>query len=87
VTGSGGGAGSEDSRAERRAALRRATLHLVAGVVLLDAVALGLYYLAGFQYAPERTRTIFSLVWTFATALVVAVLLKRVRAVRRWPMR
>ncbi|HEY2025414.1 MAG TPA: hypothetical protein VGG78_00310 [Gemmatimonadaceae bacterium] len=82
-----GSSGSADPRAVRRAALRKATLQLVAGVVLLDAVALGLYYLAGIAYAPERTRTIFVVVWTLATALVVALLLKRVRAARYIPLR
>jgi tellurite resistance protein TehA-like permease len=72
----------EEPRAARRAALRRATLHLVAGVLVLDAVALGVYYLAGIGHGPERTRTIFVVTWTLATALVVAVLLKRVRAAR-----
>ena len=73
---------SEDPRAARRAELRRTTLHLVLGVVALDAVAMGIYYLAGIGHAHERTRTIFVVTWTLATALVVAVLLKRVRAAR-----
>jgi hypothetical protein len=64
-----------------------ATLQLVLGVVVLDAVALGIYYLAGIAHAPERTRTIFAVTWTLATAVVVAVLLKRVRALRQWPLR
>ena len=73
---------SEDPRAGRRAELRRATLQLVFGVVALDVVAMGIYYLAGIGHAHERTRTIFVVTWTLATALVVAVLLKRVRAAR-----
>jgi hypothetical protein len=73
---------SGDPRAARRAELRRATLQLVLGVVALDAVAMGIYYLAGIAHAHERTRTIFVVTWTLATAMVVAVLLKRVRAAR-----
>jgi hypothetical protein len=78
---------TDEARAERRAALRRATLHLVLGVVLLDAVAIGLFYGLGIRTGPERTRTIFVAVWTFATAITVAFLLRRVRQARflgRW---
>jgi hypothetical protein len=74
---------SNDARALRRAALRRTTLHLVFGVVALDAIAMGAYYFGGIAQRASRTQTIFTVVWTVATALTVAVLLKRVRAVRR----
>jgi uncharacterized membrane protein YeiH len=73
---------TKDPTALRRAELRRATLRLVLGVVALDAVALGVYSLAGIGHAAERTRTIFVVTWTVTTAVVVAVLLKRVRAAR-----
>ena len=72
----------DSAGAERRATLRRATLQLVLGVVLLDAVARAIYYLGGIEHGPERTRTLFVVTWTFATALVVAFLLRRVRAAR-----
>ena len=71
-----------DPRAGRRAALRKATLQLVMGVVLLDAVALSVFYGAGIAHAPNKTRMTFVVVWTIATAMVVAVLLRRVRMVR-----
>ena len=67
---------------ERRAALRRTTLHLVLGVVALDAVALGIYYLGGIGHAAPRTQTTFVVIWTVASALTVAVLLRRVRRSR-----
>ena len=63
--------------------MRRATLQLVLGVVLLDAVALGIYYLAGIEHAAARTQTAFVAVWTGTTAIAVAVLLRRVRQARR----
>ena len=66
----------------RRAALRRATLHLLLGVVALDAVAMAVYFLGGIQHGTPKTRMYFTVVWTVATALVVATLLKRVRKVR-----
>jgi hypothetical protein len=67
---------------ERRAKLRTATLHLVLGVVALDAVALLIYYGVDIAHGPDRTRTIFVAIWTFATAITVAFLLKRVREAR-----
>jgi drug/metabolite transporter (DMT)-like permease len=73
---------SADPRAAQRASLRRAVLHLVIGVVALDAIAMAIYYLAGIAHTPSRTQTIFVIAWSVATALVVAVLLRRVRAVR-----
>jgi hypothetical protein len=68
---------------ERRAALRRATLHLVLGVVSLDAVAIGIYYLADMVHRPQQTQIIFVAIWTAATAVTVALLLRRVRLARR----
>jgi drug/metabolite transporter (DMT)-like permease len=73
---------SADPRAAQRASLRRAVLHLVIGVVVLDGLAMAIYYLAGIAHAPSRTQTIFVITWSVATALVVAFLLRRVRAVR-----
>ncbi|MEP6992254.1 MAG: hypothetical protein ABJA80_15080 [bacterium] len=73
--------GTTDPRAARRSAMRRATLHLVLGVALLDTIAMGGYYLV-IAHAPDRTKLIFTGVWTVATALVVAFLLRRVRRVR-----
>lgn len=67
---------------ERRLALRKAVLHLVLGVVVLDAVALGLWYGVGIAHASYRNRMLFTIVWTIATALTVAVLLRRVRVIR-----
>jgi hypothetical protein len=69
-------------RAAKLAALRRATLHLVLGVVALDAVALGGFYVGGISRAAPRTQTVYAMAWTLATALVVAILLKRVRRAR-----
>jgi hypothetical protein len=50
--------------------------------VALDAVALLLYYGLDLAHGPNRTRTIFVAIWTFATAITVAFLLKRVRQAR-----
>lgn len=62
--------------------LRRAVLQLVIGVVALDVVAMGAYYLTGIAHAAPKTRTIFIVAWTVATAITVAILLRRVRLAR-----
>ena len=62
--------------------MRRAVLHLVLGIVALDALAMGVYYLGGIDHGTARTRMTFTVIWTVSTALVVATLLKRVRALR-----
>ena len=67
---------------ERRQAMRKAVFHLVLAVVVLDAVALGIYYLGGVEQGSTQTKQIFTVVWAFATAITVAVLLRRVRALR-----
>jgi hypothetical protein len=66
----------------RRAKLRAATLRLFIGVVAVHGVALALYYGFHVGLRPDRTRTIFVAIWTFATAITVAFLLKRVREAR-----
>ena len=75
-------ASTADARRAKRVAMRRATLQLILGVGLLDAIAMLGYY-AAVVHAPDRTKMIFTGVWTVLTALVVAVLLKRVRRVRQ----
>jgi hypothetical protein len=67
---------------DRRAALRRAVAQLVGGILLLDAVALAIWYGAGISHARYNTRMTFTIVWTIATALTVAFLLRRVRTIR-----
>jgi hypothetical protein len=66
----------------RRAQLRAATLRLVIGVVAVHGIALAVYYGFDIGHRPDRTRTIFVAIWTFATAITVAFLLKRVRQAR-----
>ena len=71
-----------DPRAPQRNALRRAVLQLVMAVVLLDAVAMTVFYGAGIAHAPTRTRNVFLIAWSVVTAILVAILLRRVRRVR-----
>ena len=68
---------------ERKAAMRRTTPSTRCSVVALDAVAIGIYYLLDMAHRPQKTQTIFVVVWTAATAITVAFLLRRVRMARR----
>jgi hypothetical protein len=63
--------------------LKRYLLTLVVGVVVLDAVAIGLYY--GFHVAdrPEKTQQEFIAVWVVLTLIVVTTMMKRIRQARR----
>ena len=63
--------------------MRRTTLQLVIGVVALDAVAIGIYYLVDMAHQARQTQIIFVAAWTAATAITVAFLLRRVRLARR----
>ena len=52
------------------------------GVVLLHAVAMTIFYGAGIAHGPSHTRTIYIITWSVVTAVVVGVLLRKVRQVR-----
>jgi hypothetical protein len=67
---------------ERGAAMRKATLQLVLGVVIVDAVALSIYYLGGIEHGSTQVKQVFTWVWLVATAVTVAFLLRRVRRIR-----
>jgi len=71
-----------DPRAPQRSALRRAVLQLVMAVVVLDAVAMTIFYGAGLAHGLTRTRNAYLIGWSVATAIVVLVMLRRVRKVR-----
>jgi heme/copper-type cytochrome/quinol oxidase subunit 4 len=68
----------------KRAAMRRATLHLVLGVAVLDTVAMiGYYFLI--MHAQPKTKVLFTGIWTVLTVIVVMVFLRRVRRARFGP--
>jgi len=71
-----------DPRAPQRNALRRAVLQLVMAVVVLDAVAMTIFYGAGLPHAPTRSRNVYLIAWSVVTAILVGVMLRRVRKVR-----
>ncbi len=63
--------------------IRRQFVRLVVGVVVLDAVAIALYYAIHVPTRPTRVQQIYMLVWTAATLAVVMPPLGRIRALRR----
>ena len=62
--------------------MRRVTLQLVGGVAALHVAVLAIYFVASVADWSVRNQRIFTGAWTGATALVVVLLLKRVRRVR-----
>ena len=62
--------------------MRKAILHLVLAVILLDAVALAIYYFGGIADGSPQTQRRFTWVWLVTTAVTVAFLLRRVRVIR-----
>jgi hypothetical protein len=63
-------------------ALRSAVLRLVLGIVVLDAAAIGVYYVAGVGRRPVTVQYAFLGVWLILTLILVLGGLQRVRAAR-----
>ena len=63
-------------------ALRSAVLRLVLSIVVLDAVAIAIYYVAGIPRRPVSAQYLFLGVWLVLTLIVVLAGLQRVRAAR-----
>jgi hypothetical protein len=63
-------------------ALRSAVLRLVLSIVVLDAVAIAIYYVAGIPRQPVPAQYLFLGVWLVLTLIVVLAGLQRVRAAR-----
>jgi hypothetical protein len=57
-------------------------MHLFLGVIVLDAIALGIYHFADLDHAAPRIKMYFTATWTVVTLMVVLTLLKRVRKIR-----
>jgi hypothetical protein len=70
------------ARPSAAAELRRHLLHLVLGVVVLDAAAIAVYRLAGVEGWPSGRRNAFTAAWVTLTLVVVSVFLSRIRTAR-----
>jgi hypothetical protein len=62
--------------------VKKYLLQLIVGVVVLDAIMIGLYYGLSVRLRPERTQQIFVAVWLVVTLIVVATLMKKIRRAR-----
>lgn len=62
--------------------MRRHLLVMIGIVVVLDAVAIGAYYLLDLRSAAPHIQYVFTAVWTVLTLLVVLRGMGRVRAAR-----
>ncbi len=63
-------------------ALRAAVLRLAVGIIVLDAIAIGIYYIADIPLRPPSIRYPFFAVWMVLTLFVVLTGLHRVRVAR-----
>jgi hypothetical protein len=63
--------------------LKRYLLTLVVGVVVLDAVAIGLYHGLHIPDRPVNTQEEFIAVWVVLTLMVVTTMMRRIRQARR----
>ena len=67
------------------AELKRYLMWMVLAVVVLDAVAIGLYSQLHIRNAAPRTQALFTGGWTLVTLIVVLTGMTRIRAARvRW---
>jgi hypothetical protein len=64
------------------AALRSAVLRLAIGVIVLDTVAIAIYYLADIPLRPPSIRYPFFAAWMVLTLVVVLTGLHRIRVAR-----
>ena len=62
--------------------LKKYLVQLVVGVVVLDAVMMGLYYGFSVPSRPEKTQQAFVGVWVVLTLIVVTTLMKKIRRAR-----
>jgi hypothetical protein len=71
-----------ESRPDPRAEMRRLLIRLVVMIAVLDALAIGTYYLSREYLLVRNTRIAFTLVWTFLTLAIVLPHLWKIRRAR-----
>jgi hypothetical protein len=63
-------------------AIRREVLILLGLVLIIDVVFIAAYFLAGIDHSSDRTKLLFTVVWTVITLVVVLRGLLRIRQAR-----
>jgi hypothetical protein len=69
--------------AERRRAMRRHLLVMIALVAAVDAVAIATWFLAGVRGRSGGVQLLFAVAWTVATFGVVVVSMRKFREAQR----
>jgi hypothetical protein len=62
--------------------LQRELLRLLLGVIAVHAVAIGVYYLLGFETRGRTARLLFTVAWVAATLAVVVPTIRRIKVLR-----
>jgi hypothetical protein len=62
--------------------LQRELLRLVLGVIAVHGIAIGAYYLLGFETRGRTPRLIFMITWVAATLAVVIPTIRRIKVLR-----
>jgi len=62
--------------------VRREALYLMGLVLVVDAVFIGAYFLAGIARATDSVKIVFTILWTAITLLIVLRALIRIRGLR-----
>ena len=65
--------------------VKRYLLQLIVGVVVLDAIMIGLYYGLSLRLRSEGTQQAFVAVWVVVTLILVTTLMKKIRKARVRP--
>ena len=68
--------------ADRTREIRKHLMIMVALILAIDAIAIALYSWLGVADAPRRTKTVFTVAWTFVTVAAVLNGLYRIRLAR-----
>jgi len=62
--------------------VKKYLIQLIVGIVVLDAIMIGVYYGLSVPLKPERTQQSFVAIWVVLTLIVVATRMKKIRQAR-----
>jgi hypothetical protein len=65
-----------------RAASKRYLLVMIVSIVILDAIAIPVFYIFHLNQNPGNIQNTYIGVWTFLSAIIVAVQLRKIRRAR-----
>ena len=68
---------------DRTREIRKHLMIMVGLILVIDAIAVAMFNMLDIEDAPRRTRTVFTVAWTFVTLAIVLNGLYRIRLARR----